>query len=390
MPTRAGWLTIVVSVGVVVLGRFFGLIELYVIGAVGPALVLVAVGHVRLAELRLRVRRIVTPSRVHAGDATRIELAATNIGRARTPALRLQDPVAGTRGATLDLAPLGRNEAARAAYRLPTTNRGVVAVGPLVLELLDPFGLARRSVVAAPRLDLTVLPHVDNVVLPNASGDRDVHSGVVRRNELGRQGEDFYGLREYVVGDDMRRVHWPSSARSSELMIRQDETPHQDRTTVVLDTRIASITPDAFEAAVSAAASCVTAAYRSSHLVRLLASDGTDSNSGAGLAHVDALLEYLAVVDRSGTGSLRLVLDQLARTPSGGLLVVVLGRPTGFELEALVRLCPRFTGVVAVATQGPVPPVRAKGLTIVDLSLGAPLTEQWAATQRRANRSVPA
>jgi len=49
---------------------------------------------------------------------------------------------------------------------------------------------------------------------------------------VGRVGDDFYALRPYVVGDDMRKVHWPSTARRDELMVRQDELPWQGRVTI--------------------------------------------------------------------------------------------------------------------------------------------------------------
>ena len=60
---------------------------------------------------------------------------------------------------------------------------------------------------------------------------------------LGRSGDEFYSLRPYVVGDDLRRVHWPSTARRDELIVRQDERHWQGRTTVLLDVRRAVHTP---------------------------------------------------------------------------------------------------------------------------------------------------
>ncbi len=65
----------------------------------------------------------------------------------------------------------------------------------------------------------------------------DPLAGAEHPNALGRGGEDFYALRHYVVGDDLRRVHWPSTARHDELMVRQDELPWQGRATVLVDVR---------------------------------------------------------------------------------------------------------------------------------------------------------
>ena len=78
-------------------------------------------------------------------------------------------------------------------------------------------------------------------------------------NALGRAGDDFYALRPYQVGDDLRRVHWPATAHNDELMIRQHELPWQERTTVLLDVRATAHVRESFELAVSAAASILNA-----------------------------------------------------------------------------------------------------------------------------------
>ena len=101
----------------------------------------------------------------------------------------------------------------------------------------------------------------------------------------------------YVVGDDLRRVHWAATARHDDLMVRQDELPWQGRATVVIDTRAAAHTPETFERAVSAAASVVTAAARRQDLVRLVSLDGADSGFAGGHSHAEALLEHLACIE---------------------------------------------------------------------------------------------
>ncbi len=175
---------------------------------------------------------------------------------------------------------------------------------------------------------------------------------VAHHRSLGRQGDEFYALREYVVGDDLRRVHWPSTARHDELMVRQDEMPWQDRTTVVLDVRRASHTPESLERAVSAAASVATACFRGQHVLRMLSSDGVDSGFANSVGHLEAIMEYFATVNASGVGSLRSVLESLRRSPQAGSLVVVLGRCTRAELDALARMRRSFGAVVIVATEG--------------------------------------
>ena len=153
--------------------------------------------------------------------------------------------------------------------------------------------------------------------VPHTSGD-DPHAGADHPYALGRTGEDFYALRPYVVGDDLRRVHWPSTARHDELMVRQDELPWQGRATVLLDVRRSGHTADSLELAVSAAASVVTASWKRRDLVRLITTDGTDSGSPPGTPHVEAIMEFLATVAATSGGTLRGTIDALGAASHGG------------------------------------------------------------------------
>lgn len=139
-----------------------------------------------------------------------------------------------------------------------------------------------------------------------------------------RGGEDFYTLREYQRGDDLRRVHWPSSARRDELMIRQLETPWQSRALVMLDVRPQVYESDeAFETAVSGAASVVT------HLVK----SGFDSDLWAGdPAAIDArqygaAMERLALVEPKPGIDLESAATRIRLRGGGGALVFVTGTP---------------------------------------------------------------
>ncbi len=160
----------------------------------------------------------------------------------------------------------------------------------------DPFGLTTVATVAAPAVEVTVYPHIDQIEpLPYTTG-HDPLAGARQPNSLGRTGEDFYALRPYVVGDDLRRIHWPSSARHDELLVRQNELPWQGRTTVLLDVRKSAHSGDSLEVAVSAAASIVAATARRHDLIRLVTTAGSDSDFAPGSDHVEAIMEHLAVV----------------------------------------------------------------------------------------------
>jgi uncharacterized protein (DUF58 family) len=347
MVNRQGWVVVLASVGLLVAGRLLGVLEMFLLGTAG--LVLVAVALVIVARTRpsLSVQRILHPPRVHVGMPSRVELSVHNESSRRTTVMGLHDPVTDTAGAELLLGPLDPGRELAAAYQLPTDRRGIVRAGPLRAVVGDPFGLIERCFSVAAVAELTVLPRVDQLnPLPHSVGRDDPHAGVDHPNVLGHAGEDFYSLRDYVVGDDLRRVHWASTARRDELMVRQDEVPWQGRATVLLDARRDTTSPESFELAVSAAASIVMSSFRQRDLARLVLTDGTDSGYVEGHAQVDQIMEELAVVRRSRTVHLHPILQVLKRAP-GGALVAILASPTSDDIDAFVKLRGRF-GVVTI------------------------------------------
>lgn len=348
MLTRQGWL---VGIGVAVLlagGRLFGLVELFALGIVAAVLLVGAAVVVGASRLELEVGRAIHPARVQVGTPTRVELVVRNLRASRTPVLRLRDPVSGTRGADLLVSPLGRGERTVAAYRLPTERRGLVRIGPLDVVVSDPFGLTNLATVAAPTVEVTVFPHIDPIEpLPYTTG-HDPLAGARRPNSIGRTGEDFYALRPYAVGDDLRRIHWPSSARHDELLVRQNELPWQGRTTVLLDVRKAAHAGDSLEVAVSAAASIVAATARRHDLIRLVTTAGSDSDFAPGSDHIEAIMEHLAVVPATPSGSLRRAVEMLGRRSNGGAIVVILAEVPDEDLRAAATLRSRYGSLTIV------------------------------------------
>jgi uncharacterized protein (DUF58 family) len=348
MLSRQGWLVALLGLVLVVVGRMLGIFELFVAGITAGALVLLSVLLVALSKLKLEVERELHPPRVHAGSPSRVDIRVRNHAGRRSPVLELVDAVSGTRGARLMLAPLEPGETSHAAYRLPTDRRGILTIGPLDVLLNDPFGLARVKLTAAGISELTVYPAVETISpVPHTTGD-DPHAGAEHPNALGRSGEDFYALRHYVVGDDLRRVHWKSTARQDDLMVRQDELPWQGRATVLVDVREGSTTPESLELGISAAASIVTASWRRQDLVRLISTDGADSGYATGNAQMDAIMEHLATVEATVEGEFRRISDRLNRGSSGGALIAVVSAMSTRELDILARLRNRFGSVTIV------------------------------------------
>lgn len=381
-----------------VAGRTLGLADLFVMGAGLGAATVLALAYTRAITPRIDATRTVRPPRVHAGGSSRVELTLVNRSRHRSAVLAVRDPFdAGARWARFQVAPLEPGEIARAAYRLPTDQRGVFDLGPLTVQVVDPLGLALRATVAAPAARLTVYPRTDTIApLPTNQGD-DPLAGADHPHALAGSGEDFFALRPYVRGDDLRRVHWPSTARTDELMIRQDEMPWQGRATVVVDTRAATTTPEALELVLSAAASIVTSGWQHRSLLRLVTTSGFDSGFAAGNAHVDTILEQLARAE-ADRAQLMGALARVRRAAGGGALAVITtALAPRAELQAVAGLRSRFGTAALVLFERsswapdsapladrPVPP----GTHLVRVSATRPFALSWAAAFGRSGSAT--
>jgi uncharacterized protein (DUF58 family) len=359
------------SGGFAIAGRLLGIPELYAVAVAALALIGGALGYVRFWPWRIDAQREVHPPQVHADGSSRVELAVRNLDARRSPVLSARDPFdEGRRWARFRIAPLEPDELARAAYRLPTSQRGIFPLGPLQIGLTDPFGLAQQNIEAAPRTTLTVYPRVEPIrPLPQSQGaDPDGPTG---RPSLAAGGEDFYALRPYQTGDDLRRVHWPSTARQDDLMIRQDELPWQGRVTVLADLRSSVQTPPSLELTLSAVASIIYAGWRDHRQVRLVVTDGTDTGFGSGHGHLGAILEYLAAADVHVSAHLPRVLAALSHGgTSGGVAVVTTDALSDQDMIGLSRLPGRFGSVAVVLIErsawdkgtGPARPREVPGL----------------------------
>lgn len=388
--TRTGIAVVVASAALLVGARSFGLVELFVMGVAVAALVIAAAAWVRFRSVDVAVQRIVRPRRVHAGDPSTVEVTIHN--RVRTsPILEVHDPVTGTRGADLLVAPQHPGASAKASYRLPTRRRGIVEIGPMTVTISDPFGLWRSTTAVSGRDDVTVLPAVHDINPMGRTIGPDPDSGT-HRGSIGQRGDDFAALRSYVVGDDLRRVHWPSSARTEDdLLVRTDDVPWHGRVVVVLDLRRHVHDEAVLEHAVSAAASVVRCHVRRGDHVRLLTSSGYDSGYDSGGTHFGAILERLATVEVGPQGGLHATIEAACHGGSGAL-VVVSGRPSVEDLAAVDRAAVAVPARRLVTFSGDGLSITAHGTVVVAPQDADSFTSQWAraetvrATGRRAVR----
>lgn len=322
MPTTRGWALLGAGLALVVLWWLLGDEELLLAGVFCIVGVSAALAYVQTHQPIVRIGRRLGTTAVHNGDTVQVTISLHNPGRRAVRNLSIVDTVEDLGVASFEVSGIEAGDTITATYRVVCRPRGIYQVGPARARSSDPIGLAELPAPDGPVDQLVVYPTVETLEGFPAIRGQDPTQAASRPEHAQRGGEDFYTLREYQRGDDLRRVHWPSSAKTDRLMIRQLETPWQSRALVLLDVRSRVYeTPDAFETAVSGAASVVT------HLVR----SGFDADLWAGdpkamdATRYSAAMERLALVTPTDAIDLETVATHIRHKGGGGALVIVTG-----------------------------------------------------------------
>ncbi|HEX6968517.1 MAG TPA: DUF58 domain-containing protein [Micromonosporaceae bacterium] len=303
---------------------------------------LLAAAYVARSRYKLACSRSLQPHRIAAGGSTRIVLRLQNLSRLPTGTLLLEDrlPYAlGTRPRVV-LERLGGQRASSVAYTVRVDTRGRYEVGPLVIRMTDPFGLCElvRSFPATERL--TVIPQITALPAVRTTGEY-TGTGESRARSVAVHGDDDAATREYRRGDDLRRVHWKSTARTGQLMVRREEQPWESRATVVLDTRAAAHHGEgptaSFEWAVTATASICAHLRRLGYRLRLVTGSGVDVDA-VDAAGEGILLDHLADVRTEQRSDLAQLVEVVRRRSDGGLVIALLGALAPGETELLAGL----------------------------------------------------
>ncbi|MEO6652844.1 MAG: DUF58 domain-containing protein [Ilumatobacteraceae bacterium] len=319
MPTRQGWTIAVGAVAALVIGRVFGIVELFVIGAGLAIAVGVAVAVVRLHKPALAITRWVHPSVLTVGETGRVDLLVQNRAAIRSPRVDLTEPVGPSNTAHMTIAALRSGDEVTAGYRVPALRRGLLEVGPAELERTDLLGLAVMRRVAIGVTELTVAPQTFELPMP-ALGHGVLGRHLLALSQRVGPGE-FHSLRDYVDGDEPRTIHWKASARSEGLKVRQHEAQGVRRCIVVLD-RDGDTYPagdsdealDVFERAVTAAGSLTVSAERVGLTTRFVTGGGIDLRGPDVAANT---LRALAPIEIGPS------LGELERDPGEGLGLVI-------------------------------------------------------------------
>ncbi|HTW10296.1 MAG TPA: DUF58 domain-containing protein [Acidimicrobiales bacterium] len=323
---------------------------------------------------RLALERAVEPPSVEKGQPAIAVIRAANLSWRSLAGLVIEQRL-GDQIFRAELPRLRRGETGLRTYRLPTSRRGNYVVGPVELPKADPFGLCRRVRALGEPQVISVHPRVIPL--------RPLPSGASRNlegpsSDTSPQGTvTFHRLREYVVGDDLRTVHWPSTARVGRLVVRHYVDTAQPYTVVLVDLNPSVYSPETFEEAMDVAASVATCVSSGRAPVQLRTTTG-ERVGGPTQKDATPLVQYLTDLAPSSAGSLSAELLPLRRDRGGSALVVVTGMLELESLPAVAALTRHFDHLIVASlvprkTQPPTYP----GVNVLVASTADELASAW-------------
>ena len=348
MLTSRGVTVIAGGLAMWLVARIIGSPGLEVIGlGLGSLPILALVISIR-GRRRVEVRRHLSDRRVRPGARVTVELEVVNRSVAGASVFLVEDrlPPSLGRPARVVITDLPGRTTRRVAYAVVPQTRGRYPFGPITIDATDAFGLTRRRLAFDVHDELTVTPVIEDLRnVPSPSPGPSF--GSARARQLLRVGDEYYTMRQYHLGDDLRRIHWPSVARTGDLMIRQDEATKRASGLVFVDQRQAALGQTrggAFERAMSAAASIGLLLARSGFQLRFATADHPPSP-----VTEDRFLDTLAGLAHSQARTIAPALTNLRAAASADTsLVFVSGPPAPTELAGLLRAGSGFGPRLAV------------------------------------------
>jgi uncharacterized protein (DUF58 family) len=390
-----GWLTIrgksFVALGgaAIVCGLAIPDPDLVRVGALLVILPTVSALTARRSRYHLSCSHRLHPPRVPAGQPATVTARAENISRRRTGVLVAEDVIPHTLGSRppflLDeIEPGGSREL---SYEIRSEVRGTFTIGPLRVRVADAFGLVEIGRSFGTTGTLVVTPKI--YPLPRATAPSNWFGG------------DDTAPRVYQDGDSLHRVHWKSTARHGQLMVRREEHRRRTSASVFLDTRRSAHSgggaSGTFEFAVSAAASVGAHLTGEGFRVRLITEAGEIASRGA---FSGTPLDMLAVITPSRAAGFGMGTSALAS--AGGQLIAVMGRLSAEDASALAATrrgsAPAMALLLDVSswTSDPISEDSARtteiliaaGWRVAVASATTPLAAAWQQLHRPADRPL--
>lgn len=345
--------------------------------AIGGLVVLGAAVVTVLVPVRLELFRHLAVDRVTVGEPAEFLLELRNLSRIAAPAIFVTDRVAED-PVELRVSGLPPRGSRVVGYSVTTSRRGRFRVGPLALERRDPLGLLRRAHDQVGDDVLWVHPRQHPVRALPVGVVLDYEGLTTDNAKLGAL--TFSSLREYVPGDDPRRIHWLTTARTGALFVREHVDTTEPTTTIVLDTRSAAAGQETFEHAVQVAASVARDIELTGQPVTLHVV-GHEPVHWQALGAV-SLLDRLAATEQSPDPDPARLLETAERAAPGGALVVVTGGREPMLVARLAEQRRRYSPIVVIvllgaAEEGAGRIRRHPGMTVIICRSGAEAAAAW-------------
>ncbi len=236
--------------------------------------------------------------RLKEGETVNMALSLTATKRLSTFILEERVPPLLGRDARIPVASLAPGDSVEHRYALACWRRGNYELGPLYARWGDPFGLTEREQKLADSFEVLVHPQVQLVSdrpLTRLWEDPPIRPPI---SKPWPHGMEFYGMREYQPGDDVRKIVWRAYARTQKLLVRESEQGITDKMTLVLDQNSRTHSPgavsDSFEVGIRAAASLAVRHLNEGYSVTVEGNDGRLAGPVRGPQHGIAILDQLA------------------------------------------------------------------------------------------------
>lgn len=336
--TPTGGVVLLGSVAGFFLARALGGRALFLLVYAGVLMVIAAVVSSR-RKRKLTATRSSLPSRMRVGQTAEVEFTVSSTGRLRAFVVQehlsylLSDEV------KVPVATVGPSADFVHTYTIRPTLRGVYKLGPLAAEWTDPFGLARHQQVLEEPVEVIVHPATDAIFdrpLTRMWEDPPFRPPV---SKPWPQGFEFYGMRDYVPGDDPRRIVWTAAARTGRYLVRESEQGITDRIALVIDNNRKAhsdgLVSETFELAIRAVASLGTYNIKQGFSVQLIANDSVLAPELRGGRARITMLDELARLELTDI-PMHQAIERLISERRGDMHMCIVS--TGFDRETASRV----------------------------------------------------
>ncbi len=372
MLTKRGWFALGLTALLYILADVLQLRALYTIFAAMSLCILISYLQVRITPSRLFFSRSIARRTLIEGEEVSAELRVRVGGRISGVPIGIDDyspPEVEVFGINVSsIVPGG----IISSYRIRPTRRGIYELGPSMVKVSDIFGFLEMVHQLGETDIITVYPRYEATNLPGL----DTSTGAIGTTTAESKGTspDFLRIREYQPGDEVKVIHWKSSAKRGKLMVRELEREEARSANIVMDCRQRSYPAgdEAFETAVRIAASLAVSILNEDIEVGLILNDSRRQFvfKDRGPVQYHRILSSLASVSPDGKLPLDRILDNIGDGKRGnGNMIVVTGRASRGDALSLIRGAGTGRSYLVLTSQGQAPSLKSLGR---EVKIGVP------------------